>query len=115
MFQRLKEELDSILERDPAARSRMLGEDGSQYASALIAEQCNWIPFDAPEKPFAAQVKVRYQARPADAMVIPAGDGSVQVEFAEPQRSVTPGQAVVLYQGNLVLGGGTIRSAAQKA
>ncbi len=92
-----------------------LGEEGSQYAPALIAEDFNWIPFDAPQQPFAAQVKVRYQARPADAMVFPAADGTVRVEFAEPQRSVTPGQAVVLYQDDLVLGGGTIRNAVRKA
>jgi tRNA-specific 2-thiouridylase len=52
--------------------------------------------------------KVRYQAQPAKATVTPLPDGRVQVDFAEPQRSVTPGQAVVFYDGKIVVGGGTI-------
>lgn len=100
---------------DPQKNTVTLGEEGEQYAPALIAEQFNWIAFDTPCEPFDAQVKVRYQARPADARVFPAEDGAVRIEFAEPQRSVTPGQAVVLYQGDLVVGGGTIRSAVKPA
>ncbi|MDD6174271.1 MAG: tRNA 2-thiouridine(34) synthase MnmA [Firmicutes bacterium] len=97
---------------DPQRNTVTLGEEGSQYAPALIAERFNWIASDAPAEPFSAQVKVRYQAPTAGATVFPAGDGSVRILFDEPQRSVTPGQAVVLYRNDLVLGGGTIRCAA---
>jgi len=54
------------------------------------------------------QAKVRYQAMPAQARVVPDTEGQVRVIFDEPQRAVTPGQAVVFYQDNLVIGGGTI-------
>lgn len=85
-----------------------LGEEGSQYARVLTADRLNWIPFDELAKPLQVTAKVRYQARPAPAVVTPLEDGRVRVEFEEAQRSVTPGQAVVFYDGDLVVGGGTI-------
>lgn len=92
-----------------AAHNRItLGEEGSQYAPSLVAEDLNFIPFDTLKEPLRAQVKVRYQARPAQAFLTPLGGGRVRVDFDEPQRSVTPGQAVVFYDGDLVLGGGVI-------
>lgn len=92
-----------------AVRNRItLGEEGSQYASSLVAEDINLIPFDALDAPIRAQVKVRYQARPAPALLTPLETGRIRVDFDEAQRSVTPGQAVVFYDGDLVLGGGVI-------
>lgn len=92
-----------------AAHNRItLGEEGSQYAPSLVAEDLNFIPFDTLKEPLRAQVKVRYQARPAQAFLTPLDGGRVRVDFDEPQRSVTPGQAVVFYDGDLVLGGGVI-------
>ncbi|WP_050696690.1 tRNA 2-thiouridine(34) synthase MnmA [Anaeromassilibacillus senegalensis] len=85
-----------------------LGEEGSQYADTLVAEDLNFIPFDVLGEPLRAQVKVRYQAKPAPALLSPMENGRVRVTFDEAQRSVTPGQAVVFYDGDLVLGGGTI-------
>lgn len=85
-----------------------LGEEGSQYADTLVAEDLNFIPFDMLGEPLRAQVKVRYQAKPAPALLSPMENGRVRVTFDEAQRSVTPGQAVVFYDGDLVLGGGTI-------
>ena len=85
-----------------------LGEEGSQYADTLVAEDLNFIPFDVLGEPLRAQVKVRYQAKPAPALLSPMENGCVRVTFDEAQRSVTPGQAVVFYDGDLVLGGGTI-------
>ena len=86
----------------------VLGPEGSQYASELIAGDLNWIAFDEPPDELHVQAKVRYQARPAAARVLPDGKGKVRVLFDEPQRAVTPGQAVVFYQDDLVVGGGTI-------
>ena len=92
-----------------AVRNRItLGEEGSQYAASLLADDLNFIPFDTLDKPLQVQAKVRYQARPADAVLTPVDGGRVRVDFAEPQRSVTPGQAVVFYDGDLVVGGGVI-------
>lgn len=85
-----------------------LGEEGSQYAASLLADDLNFIPFDTLDKPLQVQAKVRYQAQPADAVLTPVDGDRVRVDFAEPQRSVTPGQAVVFYDGDLVVGGGVI-------
>lgn len=95
---------------DPDANTVTLGENGAQYASSLTAGQVNLIPFDILEAPIPAQVKVRYQASPAQAILTPLENGRIQVDFQEPQRSVTPGQAVVFYDGDLVLGGGIIEA-----
>ena len=86
-----------------------LGEEGSQYASTLIADDVNFIPFDKLTHSLSAMVKARYQAPPAPAVLHPLENGSIRVQFETPQRSVTPGQAAVFYQNDLVLGGGTIR------
>ena len=85
-----------------------LGEEGSQYSSSLTARNVNYIPFDAPDGELQVEAKARYAARPAKAKLIPLENGRARVEFQEPQRAVTPGQAVVFYDGDVVLGGGTI-------
>ena len=87
-----------------------LGEEGSQYASSLIAADLNFIPFDTLENEMDITAKVRYQAKPAKAKLVPLGDGKVRVNFVEAQRAVTPGQAVVFYDDDLVVGGGTIQA-----
>lgn len=86
-----------------------LGKEGSQYSGWLEAGNLHWIPFDSPGGEREAGVKIRYAAAPAKAKLIPLSDDRVRVEFSEPQRAVTPGQTVVFYDGDLVLGGGTIR------
>lgn len=88
----------------------ILGEEGSQYAYSLIAADLNFIPFDTLENEMDITAKVRYQAKPAKAKLVPLGDGKVRVNFVEAQRAVTPGQAVVFYDGDLVVGGGTIQA-----
>lgn len=78
------------------------------FSSSLEAGQVNWI-IPAPQKPLEAQVKIRYAHQPAPAVLYPAGDDTVRVEFAQPQRAVTKGQSAVFYDGDRVLGGGIIR------
>lgn len=95
---------------DPSANTVTLGREGSQYKSSLIAGNLNFIPFDRLENEIQAEVKVRYQAPPSPARLLPMEGGKVKVLFAEPQRSVTPGQAVVFYDGDTVMGGGTIEA-----
>ena len=95
---------------DPISNTVTLGENGSQYASSLIAGKVNLISADTLEAPISAQVKVRYQAPPAPARLTPLDNGKIRVDFQEPQRSDRPGQAAVFYDGDLVLGGGIIET-----
>ena len=87
-----------------------LGEEGSQYKSELVANNINFIPFDKLNERLEVTAKVRYQAKPAKAVIFPYDEDKVNVVFEEAQRSVTPGQAVVFYKDDLVVGGGTICS-----
>lgn len=87
-----------------------IGENGSQYSIGLIADRLNFIPFNTLTQPIRAQVKIRFRARPETATVTPNSDGTVNVVFDEPQRSVTPGQSAVFYDGDTVIGGGRIIS-----
>ena len=84
-----------------------LGADGEQYASGLVAEHINWIAFERPPQELRAEVRIRFRAKPASALVN-CSDGRISVKFDVPQKSVTPGQTVVLYDGDYVLGGGRI-------
>lgn len=85
-----------------------LGEDLALYQSALLAES---VHLDAFTKDFRADVKIRYRHQPAVATVYPLEKGQAKIEFDQPQRAITPGQAVVFYQGDIVLGGGWIKQA----
>lgn len=85
-----------------------IGENGSQYSQSLVADRMNWIAFDNLNEPIRADVKIRFRAKEQPALITPNGDGTVTVVFDEPQRSVTPGQSAVIYDGNTVLGGGRI-------
>ena len=90
----------------------VLSEREGLYTTKLIARDFNWIAYDgAPKTPISVTARTRYHAKEAAATVTPLEDGMVQVVFAEPQRAVTAGQAVVLYDGEIVVGGGTITSA----
>ena len=94
---------------DGAKNEVVLGPEGSQYADALLANDFNWIAFETPPSPLHCLAKVRYQANPAACQVVVHQDGTVLVKFEQAQRSITPGQAVVLYRDGWVLGGGTIQ------
>lgn len=85
-----------------------IGENGSQYSRCLVADRLNFIVSDSLEEPMRAEVKIRFRAKPAPATVTPGSDGTVNVVFDEPQRSVTPGQSAVFYDGDTVIGGGRI-------
>ena len=87
-----------------------IGENGSQYSRRLVADKLNWIAADNPTEPFGAQVKIRFRAKEQPALVIPGANGTATVIFDEPQRSVTPGQSAVFYDGDTVMGGGRIIS-----
>ncbi|AFQ42981.1 tRNA 2-thiouridine(34) synthase MnmA [Desulfosporosinus meridiei] len=98
---------------NPERNEVVLGEDKDVFTDTLWAEDLNWISIPELTEPIKVHAKIRYNSSGAPATIIPGEIGSgygVMVQFDEPQRAVTPGQAVVFYQGNLVVGGGKIIS-----
>ena len=89
----------------------ILGTDKDLQQWGLVATQMNWIVPPDLRKTRVLSVKIRYRAEPARAEVRLLPDNSVEVRFFEDQRAITPGQACVLYDGNLCLGGGWIAQA----
>jgi tRNA-specific 2-thiouridylase len=94
----------------PQTHDVVIGDKEELEASALRAARVNWL-IDAPDEPLSCHVKIRYRHTAAAARVLATADGGARVEFDEPQSAVTPGQAVVFYDGNRVLGGGWIEEA----
>ena len=97
-----------VKEIRPDTNTVVLGEERDLYQRTAIAEDFNWISMEAPAGPISVKARARYHQpeQPAAAYVLP--DGRVRVDFSEPQRALTRGQAIVLYQGEDVVGGGTI-------
>jgi len=86
----------------------VLGNDESLYRKSLVARGINLIACATVEKPMRVMAKTRYQQKEEAATVEQTGEDELHVEFDSPQRAITPGQAVVLYDGDVVVGGGTI-------
>ncbi|QTM99918.1 tRNA 2-thiouridine(34) synthase MnmA [Sediminibacillus dalangtanensis] len=78
------------------------------YSDGLIATDLNWINEERLSGPMECTAKFRYRQQDSKVTVRPLGDDKVRVEFHEAQRAITPGQAVVFYDGDVCLGGGTI-------
>ena len=93
---------------DAAANRVVLSGNGALFSRELTANDFNWIAYDVPPRELRASARVRYHQREQAATVTVLKDGRVHLVFDEPQRAITPGQAVVLYDGDTVLGGGTI-------
>lgn len=93
-----------VLQIDPEENRVVVGEDRDLLAPGLRGERLHWIGPD-PEGPVEATVKIRSRHPGVPALIRPQGDGQVEIDFAQPQRGVTPGQAAVFYQGSRVLGG----------
>ena len=98
-----------VLEKDAAANTIRLGPDSALWTTELTAEQVNLISMPELMVPLRVTAKTRYSQREAAATVTSLPDGCIHVVFDEPQRAITAGQAVVLYDGEYVVGGGTIR------
>jgi len=98
-----------VLGKDSTTNILIVGEADELGRRELIAKDVNWPSGEAPSEPFRAEVKIRYTAREAKAQVTPLNGGTqVRVRFDAPQRDVTPGQAAVFYDDDILLGGGII-------
>ena len=100
-----------VCKKDMAANTVTLGPHEALFSNALRGKDWNWYPFETLTAPLEVTVKTRHSQTEQAATVYPEENGFARVEFHAPQRAVTPGQAVVLYQGDLVIGGGTITEA----
>jgi len=98
-----------VCRKDMDANTVTVGPDEALYDTTLLADDWNWYPFPALTKPIRVTAKVRYRHTAQSATAYPEENGYAKVVFDEPQRAITAGQAVVLYDGDLVVGGGTIR------
>jgi tRNA-uridine 2-sulfurtransferase len=99
-----------VIAIETARNAVIVGPERRLYRDRLIAEAVNWIACDALTAPRRAQATIRYRHAGSPAQLTPIDGGRVRVEFADPQRAVTPGQAVVFYDDEVVLGGGIIAS-----
>ena len=97
--------------KDMAANTVTVGPNSALFSGGLRANDWNWFPFDTLTEPMTVTAKIRHTQFEQAATVYPEENGLARVEFAAPMRAITPGQAVVLYQGDMVLGGGTIQEA----
>lgn len=99
-----------VLEILPETQTVIVGDQEDLLAGGLVASRVNWL-LDPPTEPLACSAKIRYRHTAVPAMVTATVDGGADVKFEEPQPAVTPGQAVVFYDGSHVLGGGWIEKA----
>jgi len=97
-----------VVELNYEGNQVIVGSDQDVFASELIAGDLNFITIDSLEETMTVSAKIRYGSREGVAIVTPLGSGMVNVKFNEPQRAITPGQSVVFYDGDLVIGGGII-------
>ena len=101
-----------VVRKNGADNTILLGDDAELFTDTLTASRVNWIAGAAPAAPVRCTAKARYsQHADAPCTAYPLEGGGLRVVFDRPQRAITAGQAVVLYDGDEVLGGGTIESA----
>jgi tRNA-specific 2-thiouridylase len=97
-----------VLEMDAARNTIVAGTKAELGRQALIAYQVSFVSGKIPESPLKVTAKIRYKAVEAKATLTPVDENRVALTFVEPQRDITPGQGVVFYQDEIVLGGGII-------
>jgi tRNA-specific 2-thiouridylase len=98
-------------------RQVVVGKDEELYSRTLLAHRVNLISTPELREPMRVAVKIRHKHQPAAAVIESAGPGeagiTVRVTFDEPQRALTPGQAAVFYDGDIVVGGGWIENSSE--
>jgi len=102
-----------VCAKDMQANTVTVGPESELFDTIVYANEVNWIAIPELEGPLRVTARTRYHQTEQPATVYPAGPDRFRLEFDQPQRAPTPGQAVVLYQGDVVLGGGTITQVAK--
>jgi tRNA-specific 2-thiouridylase len=97
-----------VVELDPETNRVVVGDDSALDRDEFIAERCNWHPFEQLTGPIEVTAKIRYNHPGTPATITPLGENRTKVKLHTPQRAITPGQAAVFYQDDLVVGGGWI-------
>ncbi|MBQ2983196.1 MAG: tRNA 2-thiouridine(34) synthase MnmA [Candidatus Gastranaerophilales bacterium] len=97
-----------VIDIDNQTNRVVVGVKNDTYQKGLIAKQLNWIALENPNKPFEATAKIRSASNPVDVIVYP-NDDEIKVEFKDKISAIAPAQSVVLYQDDIVLGGGIIQ------
>lgn len=98
-----------VIELREAENEVVVGFKDNTFSDYLEAENLNWISIEKLTDKINCQAKIRSTQQPVDVTISPAQDGSIKVRFENMQKSIAPGQSIVLYDGDLVLGGGIIR------
>ena len=97
-----------VCKKSPIDHTVTLGNNEDLFTKDLTAERINLIAVDSIPQPLRVQAKIRYQAKPANAVVEQTGETTFRLRFDEPQRAISKGQSVVLYSDDIVIGGGII-------
>lgn len=97
-----------VIDKDPDTNSVVLGDEKHLFKKQVYTENNNFIPFDTLTTALPVTAKLRYRHKEQPAVIYPYKDG-IMIEFSEPQRAPSPGQAAVFYYSNTVIGGGTIK------
>jgi tRNA-specific 2-thiouridylase len=99
-----------VIAIEPERNAIIVGTREQVLGRELVASGLNWIAINRLAEPIDVKARIRYRHTEAEATVTPLDEGNVYVKFGEPQMAITPGQAVVFYDGDTVTGGGTIES-----
>ncbi len=97
-----------VVALDAETNRVMVGDDSALDRDEFVADRCNWHPFEKLTEPLEVMAKIRYNHPGCAATISPDGENRVKVKLHTPQRAITPGQAAVFYQDDLVVGGGWI-------
>ncbi len=97
-----------VVDIDPESNTIWIGDDEELCRDGLVAGSTNWISIDTVEERMRVKASIRYRHGGSGATIFPLTNGEVEVKFDQPQRAITPGQSIVFYDGDLVVGGGVI-------
>lgn len=98
-----------VCDKDIEKNEVVLCSNDELFSKNLDADDFNWIAFNKPPESFSAKARIRYNQKEEPARITVTDESTVHIEFDSPQRAIAKGQAVVLYDGDTVIGGGTIR------